>query len=564
MTAVHGTPVNNNNNVSGIYQGYHCTAASSPLENPNRRMGSLEQDGLFSPSREGSLENNEHSEFAVPVVAAKTTARQSWIHLLKGYVGPGCLSLPWAVSQLGLVGGVAATFMLSYWSSYNCWTVVQLKRHLQCEMAASSNETGINDDNIDNDDLASSDDDNSSSCTAATSSSITYPDVAGWLYGSKMHRFTTACICTQQLAICTVFLSFVGANLQAVLAVAAAGTEFGNISHAAVLTLVLPAVLALSCLPNLRALAPVMAAGTALLLIALGLLGVVVVMEYGNPVNPAAPVSVEWSQVPLALCAILYSFEGINLILPIETAMAKPGKFGVVFWSAMVVTAFIFALVGALCVAAFGPVTNGSATAFLLEVYADQPNIRNILLAANAAVSLSVLVTYPLQLFPCLELVGPLLAPKTTPVGSTFRSLRDEGGVEEQAAAGAEGGMGGYDSSYEGSYELDPATEAQSQQSNDQNASAFSWRTRMMLVLSTYTVAILIPNVQSLISLAGALSGSSTALLIPPALELAWLDRTSDTVGKRYRAYAMLAGGFAFLCIGTVASLADIVRDYTH
>jgi hypothetical protein len=136
--------------------------------------------------------------------------------------------------------------------------------------------------------------------------------------------------------------------------------------------------------------------------------------------------------------------------------------------------------------------------------------------------------------------------------------------VEEQAAAGAEGGMGGYDSSYEGSYELDPATEAQSQQSNDQNASAFSWRTRMMLVLSTYTVAILIPNVQSLISLAGALSGSSTALLIPPALELAWLDRTSDTVGKRYRAYAMLAGGFAFLCIGTVASLADIVRDYTH
>jgi hypothetical protein len=29
----------------------------------------------------------------------KTTEAQSFLHLLQGYVGPGCLSLPWAVSQ---------------------------------------------------------------------------------------------------------------------------------------------------------------------------------------------------------------------------------------------------------------------------------------------------------------------------------------------------------------------------------------------------------------------------------------------------------------------------------
>jgi proton-coupled amino acid transporter len=35
--------------------------------------------------------------------------------------------------------------------------------------------------------------------------------------------------------------------------------------------------------------------------------------------------------VPLAFCAILYSFEGINLILPVESAMQEPKEFECVF-----------------------------------------------------------------------------------------------------------------------------------------------------------------------------------------------------------------------------------------
>merc|ERR1712194_102547 len=47
---------------------------------------------------------------------------------------------------------------------------------------------------------------------------------------------------------------------------------------------------------------------------------------------------------------------------------------------------------------------------------------------------------------------------------------------------------------------------------------------RSMLVIMTYWVAVVVPNVQALISLAGAVAGSSTALLIPPLLELALID----------------------------------------
>ena len=48
------------------------------------------------------------------------------------------------------------------------------------------------------------------------SSALTYPDVGEWAYGEKFEKFTSACICTQQLAICTVFFSFIGENIYAV------------------------------------------------------------------------------------------------------------------------------------------------------------------------------------------------------------------------------------------------------------------------------------------------------------------------------------------------------------
>ena len=49
----------------------------------------------------------------------KTTFWQTYIHLVKGYIGCGVLSLPWAVSQLGVPAGCAVIVALAYWSSYS-------------------------------------------------------------------------------------------------------------------------------------------------------------------------------------------------------------------------------------------------------------------------------------------------------------------------------------------------------------------------------------------------------------------------------------------------------------
>lgn len=74
-----------------------------------------------------------------------------------------------------------------------------------------------------------------------------------------------------------------------------------------------------------------MAVGFVLLLATLGALGVIVGEEWSD--RPEETPSANLSQIPLALCAILYSYEGINLILPVESAMQQPEKFAPVFWA---------------------------------------------------------------------------------------------------------------------------------------------------------------------------------------------------------------------------------------
>jgi hypothetical protein len=153
-----------------------------------------------------------------------TTTFQTFVHLLKGYMGAGCLSLPWALSQLGMFWGPLAILAVSVWSSYNCWTVVKLKRYIEVRT------TYI-------------DDKASDASSVTTNTNLTYPDVGDWAYGASFHTYVKVSLCTQQLAICTVFISFVGENILAVLDYY--GYEGVLATHSGVMTVILPPILAL-------------------------------------------------------------------------------------------------------------------------------------------------------------------------------------------------------------------------------------------------------------------------------------------------------------------------------
>jgi proton-coupled amino acid transporter len=149
---------------------------------------------------------------------------------------------------------------------------------------------------VDESDNASASD-AASAATATTN--ITYPDVGDFMYGKQFQSYIALCVCVQQLAICTVFLSFIGENLLAVLERLNAASWLD--SHTMVTTLALPAVLSLSFLPSLKSLSPVMAAGTVLMILGFVALGVVGGLEWAD--RPETP-TMNPPQIPLAVCYV--------------------------------------------------------------------------------------------------------------------------------------------------------------------------------------------------------------------------------------------------------------------
>lgn len=222
-------------------------------------------------------------------------------------IGPGCLSLPWAISQVGFVGGSIAIAIMSCWSTYNCWTIVKIKRYIERSNLQTSSRAGVD---------GGVETRSEGGASSIASSALTYPDVGEWAYGEKFEQFTSGCICTQQLAICTVFFSFIGENIYAICQVVPKVVPSILLSHIGVMTVALPFIMGLSFIPSLNALTPVMVAGTVLLFSGFATLAYVIAVLWDE--RPTDPIDIQWKEAPLALCAILYSYEGICLILPIE------------------------------------------------------------------------------------------------------------------------------------------------------------------------------------------------------------------------------------------------------
>jgi amino acid permease len=590
----------------------------------------------------------------------KTTTWETFIHLLKGYVGPGCLSLPWAVSQLGATNGCCAIFVMAYWSSYNCWTIVKLKRHIiqereeiisvigtpvrtkdtsigysfpvtpsalnispkRLKRSVSANYPSI--DILQTDDRDESDVRSAISRRSSTTvnTNITYPEVGEWAYGSTFQSYTSFCIATQQLAICTVFFSFLGENLLVVLRAISPSKIL--ISHVTVITLCLPFIMMLSFIPSLKQLAPFMGFATLLLLTGFAVLAFMIIENWENKPTPDS--TMHFRQVPLGLCAILYSFEGICLILPVESSMKEPKQFGNVFVGTMILVALILASVSVLSFLSFGEVTNGSITAFLLQNSEGNKHKMEWLHVANTVVSFSVLLTYPLQLFPSIEIIGPELAKRFkffNPSGISFSSIpneKDLAGFEplpplpehdvavtealnsfevndhiyeivdsDIFAGSVEAGSQSQNSLYDNLRRDEASDDASEVLSNVSSSNTHtdllgdSKRLRAFLVIATYVAAILVPNVQALISLAGALAGSSVSLLIPPLLELKYIQSLEnkletatrnnlttrncsrrDSWFQKGKCYVLLLLGLAFCMVGTVASVIDIINIYLH
>jgi proton-coupled amino acid transporter len=100
----------------------------------------------------------------------------------------------------------------------------------------------------------------------------------------------------------------------------------------------------------------------------------------------------------LTIGSAIFTFEGIGLILPIQSSMKSPQQFGKLLAMVMVIITIIFTAVGFLSYAAFGEDTR-------VEIITNFPQDSKLVNAVQFLYCIAVLVGEPVQLFPAVRIM---------------------------------------------------------------------------------------------------------------------------------------------------------------
>ncbi|OJJ45792.1 hypothetical protein ASPZODRAFT_17234 [Penicilliopsis zonata CBS 506.65] len=104
------------------------------------------------------------------------------------------------------------------------------------------------------------------------------------------------------------------------------------------------------------------------------------------------------SSFTLTIGSSIFTFEGIGLILPIQSSMRKPEQFGPLLYTVMAIITVLFTAVGALSYGTFGEATK-------TEIITNFPQGDRFVNAVQFLYSLAVLVGTPVQLFPAVRIM---------------------------------------------------------------------------------------------------------------------------------------------------------------
>jgi proton-coupled amino acid transporter len=323
---------------------------------------------------------------------------------------------------------------------------------------------------------------------------------------SKIARIVIdSLLCFTQLGFCCVYYVFVATNVQQLV-----HEQFGlEWSVKSILAMLLLPLIFLNWIRNLKLLTPFVMFGNIFMSLGLGVIFYYIFQ--GNPSIGSRP-DVEigftsWGHLPLYFGTALYAFEGIGMILPLENKMENPQDFGGMFGvlnKSMFIVALLYIITGVLGYLKYGSDATGSITLNL-------PQGEWLAMSVRLMMALSIFFSYALQFYIPMSIAWPVIQPRI-PKGA-------------------------------------------------QTISEFSFRTA--LVILTFALAVMIPNLGLFITLVGSLCSSALGLILPPmfAMCVQWEYGYGRLNWKLWKNIALLLFGVVGCTTGTYVSLLEI---YAH
>ncbi|KAJ4287507.1 hypothetical protein N0V88_007607 [Collariella sp. IMI 366227] len=282
---------------------------------------------------------------------------KTFFTLIKAFVGTGIMFLPKAFSNGGILFSCLTMVALSV------ITMVAFHLLLQCKLHYGGG----------------------------------YGEIGQEIAGSKMRTLILFSVALSQLGFVCAGIVFVAENLTSFFNAVTPGAE-SPFSTAALIAFQLVILIPLSWIRNISKLGPV-----ALLADACILVGVSYIYWFtctALSYNGIAPSVVLFnpSQYTLTIGAAIFTFEGIGLILPIQSSMANPHHFEPLLGLVMLLITIVFTSVGALCYAVFGNRTE-------IEIIDNFPQDSRLVNTVQVLYAIAVLVGTPVQLFPALRIM---------------------------------------------------------------------------------------------------------------------------------------------------------------
>lgn len=223
-----------------------------------------------------------------------------------------------------------------------------------------------------------------------------YGEIAERVGGKRMRSITLASITLSQLGFVCAGIIFTAENLSAFLEAVIQGAS--PLSIKALIGLQLLILVPLAFIRNISKLG-----GAALLADVFILLGLGYI--YYFDISTIAKDGVNHTvrmfnprDFTLTIGSAIFTFEGIGLILPIQSSMKEPQKFERLLYTVMFIITIIFASIGALSYMTFGDATT-------VEIISNFPQDSKLVNAVQFLYSIAILAGDPVQLFPAMRIL---------------------------------------------------------------------------------------------------------------------------------------------------------------
>ncbi|XP_062872985.1 neutral amino acid uniporter 4 [Trichomycterus rosablanca] len=432
------------------------------------------------------------------------TFTQTLLHLLKGNIGTGLLGLPLALKNAGILVGPVCLVLMGVVCVHCMHILVNCSHHLSERTKRSA--LGY-----------------SETVAVAMETSSSHFLRKGAHFGRFLVNFF---LVLTQLGFCSVYFVFLAENIKqmveghsvnsssssssspagAALVFNPNSSEGGAVPAVSMVPvldqrvyvlLLLPFLILLTFIRELSNMAPMSAAANLAMAVSLALIYAYILPGVGEPQHLLYVAS--WRKFPFFFGTAIFAFEGIGVVLPVENQMREPKRFSCALDVAMGVVTVLYVSLATLGYLRFGDEIKGSITLNL-------PHDSWSNLLVKVLYSFGVFITFAVQFFVAAEIVVPAVCER----------------VSERRRRHAD------------------------------------LCTRALLTCVTCAVAVLVPRLDLVISLVGAVSSSALALVFPPLVELmARPTRPSALLLLKDLSIALI-GVLGFLT-GTYATVGEIL-----